>query len=479
MRYPGRAWVPLLVAAVIVRVQPQFVRQCGADDFRCSNNRCIESSRRCDSVYDCPDQEDERGCDCRPDEFRCQSDGYCIEERKRCDNVNHCADGSDEQDCVSRLVSWSGHHVCRDTGQFRCRDGTCISVLRRCDGFKDCKKDGSDEIGCQCNFKKHAAQTIGNAIMGAVSDAISVAMGGWIAPQIGLTKGIASVTSIALHVFPANGYYRCRSGKIIPDSLRCNRQYDCTPGDFSDEQNCRTVCMAYEYKCSSGVCVQADSRCNGTAECDDGSDETNCPCKRDQYPCRDGSCINIAYLCNGRADCSQGEDEYNCRSSCPPGRFTCSFGSQVACAEKCNGVSECDGGEDEDDCGACAHKCDGTCISTSQICDRNEDCSDGSDENDCNFCDRPDDFRCESGECLSYSLLCNGISECSDASDEQNCNRTMTTNPEQPCSYQQFQCISDHVCIDQNFFCDGHRDCNDGSDEANCRKYSNKWTLVD
>lgn len=44
---------------------------------------------------------------------------------------------------------------------------------------------------------------------------------------------------VALHVFPAHGYFKCRNGKVIPESLRCNRQYDCTPGDFSDEQNCR------------------------------------------------------------------------------------------------------------------------------------------------------------------------------------------------------------------------------------------------
>lgn len=44
---------------------------------------------------------------------------------------------------------------------------------------------------------------------------------------------------MALHVFPATGYFKCRSGKIISKSLRCNRHYDCTPGDFSDEQNCR------------------------------------------------------------------------------------------------------------------------------------------------------------------------------------------------------------------------------------------------
>lgn len=71
--------------------------------------------------------------------------------------------------------------------------------------------------------------------------------------------------------------------------------------------------MAYQYKCTSGQCVPADSRCNGTEECIDSSDETNCPCKRDEFRCRDGSCINLAKRCNGYNDCSpNGEDEFNC-----------------------------------------------------------------------------------------------------------------------------------------------------------------------
>lgn len=42
---------------------------------------------------------------------------------------------------------------------------------------------------------------------------------------------------------------------------------------------------------------------------------------------------------------------------------------------------------------ACAHQCDGTCISASQICNRQQDCSDGSDEYKCDYCDSPGDFR--------------------------------------------------------------------------------------
>lgn len=71
--------------------------------------------------------------------------------------------------------------------------------------------------------------------------------------------------------------------------------------------------MAYQYKCSSGQCVPSESRCNDTEECLDGSDETNCPCKRGQFKCHDGTCINFSKRCNGQTDCLPfGEDEENC-----------------------------------------------------------------------------------------------------------------------------------------------------------------------
>ncbi|KAH9644190.1 hypothetical protein HF086_008679, partial [Spodoptera exigua] len=466
---------------------------CGDDDFHCRSGACIESSRRCDNIYDCPDHDDELGCDCRPDEFRCSTDGNCIEERKKCDGVQHCADGSDELDCREYSTYFKNDsYQTRDYEQHRMNLFASAWKLI---------------------IIKHADQTSGNATTGTVSNEVSDAMGGSIVLQIGPMNATVSFTCIASHVFPATGYFKCRNGKIIPESLRCNRHYDCTPEDLSDEQNCPcgasdfkcdngycipaskycdrtndcqdgsderhcsyglnfskfikddsilvnndsltgvfmwlwriitagTVCMAYEYECTNGMCVQADARCNGTVECDDGSDETSCPCKRDQYPCRDGSCINIAYLCNGRHDCSQGEDEYNCRSSCPPDSFTCNPGSRVLCAGKCNGNPECDGGEDEEGCEGILIYQVFYIIYIIRIVFK-------ACEHECD------------GRCLPTTDICNGIRDCSDGSDEDNCYHC-----DRP---DDFRCDNDE-CIQYSLRCNGIAECLDGSDEKNCNK---------
>lgn len=39
-----------------------LTESCGFDDFRCNDNKCIESSRRCDRQVDCPGGEDEMNC---------------------------------------------------------------------------------------------------------------------------------------------------------------------------------------------------------------------------------------------------------------------------------------------------------------------------------------------------------------------------------------------------------------------------------
>ncbi|XP_075991621.1 terribly reduced optic lobes isoform X3 [Anticarsia gemmatalis] len=435
-----------------VTTRRNFNPDCPSGFLRCDETRCVEPNRRCDGQPDCYDGADEQGCP----EKQCGSDDFRCNNGKCIESYRQCNGVIDCLDKEDEL-----NCPCRND-EFRCEsDGSCIEARKQCDGTENCN-DGSDERNCA------------NA-----------------------------------------GSFRCRTGKIIPEHLRCNRQYDCPPGDFSDEKNCPcgesdfkcdnghcipasrhcdrthdcqdgsderncnygTDCMAYEYKCKSGMCVQADARCNNTVECDDETDEEGCSCKRDQYHCRDGSCINIAYLCNGRHDCSNGEDEYNCRSgSCRKDETRCNDDS--GCGKTCDGELDCPGGEDEENCDACAIQCDGKCLPADKVCDAYQDCSDGADEYACNECNRAEDFRCDNGDCISFNLKCNNYEDCVDGSDERDCNSTMTPNIHS-CSPDEFQCLSNDQCISMRFHCDGHADCLDSSDETNCPCPPDSWQCRD
>ena len=124
------------------------VASCGDLEFKCSNSKCIDSSRVCDETPDCPEGEDETdpsctsrsvqkcsGGSCRVEcsvgERKCGQTDVCITERQMCDGVTHCADESDEMYCpvVQDVVLAVGKDSGRSSDQycsqqeFTCGDG--------------------------------------------------------------------------------------------------------------------------------------------------------------------------------------------------------------------------------------------------------------------------------------------------------------------------------------------------------------------
>ncbi|KOB71019.1 Pattern recognition serine proteinase [Operophtera brumata] len=107
-----------------------------------------------------------------------------------------------------------------ESGEFKCQDGSVITVAKHCDGARDCA-DGSDETEHAC------AKT------------------------------------------PCSDYlFRCAYGA------------DCADGSDETEHACaKTPCSDYLFRCAYGACVDRGATCDGVPDCADTSDEADELCR--------------------------------------------------------------------------------------------------------------------------------------------------------------------------------------------------------
>ncbi|XP_069364959.1 basement membrane-specific heparan sulfate proteoglycan core protein isoform X8 [Maniola hyperantus] len=410
---------------------------CPNDAMSCDETRCVPLSQRCDDRRDCDDGADEMGC---PDKS-CGVDDFRCNNGKCIENARRC---NRQVDCPGGEDEMDCD--CR-SDEFRCLDdGSCIENRKRCNGYNECR-DGSDELNC------------------------------------------------------ASGFFKCRTGKLIPEHQRCNRRYDCDPGDYSDEQNCRAACGPDSFTCDPGSRVPCATRCDGNTECDAGEDEDGC-LDECNHEC-DGKCLQDIQICDGTMDCLDGSDEIQCNDCDGPNDFRCANGVCINAAQHCNDEPECDDGSDELNCNATMisgpfgcldnqFQCrDGTCLNNQFFCDGHADCNDNSDEENCPCNDG--EWQCISGQCIPVNGYCDGVVDCTDSSDERDCPTTFrpfttaypsypyppttsqppifTTNPnpyDGGCGNNEWRC-ENGPCIAVSRRCDGNIDCPlDGSDEFDC-----------
>ncbi|XP_061923873.1 sortilin-related receptor-like [Entelurus aequoreus] len=435
---------------------------CSANQYRCTNGRCISNIWKCDSDNDCGDMSDEQECPtttCDPsNQFRCISSGSCIPLAFYCDHEDDCGDNSDEKHCES--------HKCGD-GEFTCARGVCIREAWRCDGDNDCR-DWSDETNC----------TVG-------------------------------------HHTCESSSFQCHTGHCIPQRWTCDGDNDCQDNSDEDPHYCEgTRCKGF--LCSNDTCLPVTAHCNGIRDCSDGADEENCDplCTRYmEFVCKNrAQCLFPSLVCDGVKHCEDGSDEdaeyARCATPtefgnvCDTYTFQCANGVCVSLEWKCDGMDDCGDYSDEANCAAptevpgCSRyfqfECKNErCIPTWWKCDGENDCGDWSDESECTGGESPhtvapapsscapNRFHCGTGACIINTWVCDGYADCPDGSDELGCptvNGSVTQTPvftKAPsssgrCTLGQFLCRRPPRCIPSWQRCDGQVHCQDGSDEYQC-----------
>ncbi|CAK1543183.1 unnamed protein product [Leptosia nina] len=177
-------------AGTVTPEQPDTNKQqCGKTHFTCATGVCIPLSWVCDSVKDCEDGLDERGCayttvsptltQCDKDSTPCGDGNGCVKIDKLCDRVIDCADRSDETYCIEGLPRRGN---C-SSKFFECDDGTkCLWPSMLCNGRRECY-DGSDESNCSSTDTNHLYQYLSIGVDQSSINSTSFLTSCWMAQQ--------------------------------------------------------------------------------------------------------------------------------------------------------------------------------------------------------------------------------------------------------------------------------------------------------